>query len=74
MVVLIGHIAGGYTRKHLFSIAQTQRKEKREHMNETEMREEIARWLAEADRATLSEVRVFLQYYLGVQGQNGGNV
>lgn len=43
-------------------------------MSEAEMREEITKWLAEADRATLSEVRVFLQYYLGVQGQNGGNV
>ena len=43
-------------------------------MSEAEMREEIQKMLAEADRATLSEVRVFLQYYLGVQGQNGGNV
>ena len=42
-------------------------------MSEAEMREEIQKMLAEADRATLSEVRVFLQYYLGVQGQNGGN-
>ena len=43
-------------------------------MSEAEMREEIQKMLAEADRATLSEVRVFLQYYLGVQGQNGGNI
>ena len=43
-------------------------------MSEAEMREEIQKMLAEADRATLSEVRVCLQYYLGVQGQNGGNV
>ena len=34
-------------------------------MSEAEMREEIQKMLAEADRATLDELRVFIEYYLG---------
>ena len=38
-------------------------------MSEAEMREEIQKMLAEADRATLDELRVFIEYYLGGQDE-----
>lgn len=44
-------------------------KEKKEYMNEKETREAIARMLAEADSTTLDELRVFIEYYLGVQDE-----